>query len=225
MERSSKLPVGDLLAGSLAIGLQGWNVLLGLLKGLIALLKPLLAVDGHFPGLGRVLGEDVFDGIDEEAAGAAGGVVDRVAEVGIHHFDHHGADLARRAELTVQGRLAKVGQQVLEDVALDVRAELSKLDAVDLVDHLLEHVRVDDFQHGVAEVLGDLRLLFDQRGHVRKDFVAHEVAQVRATLEAPLGPAVALGLLREEQLARCRSSPRSRAFSSRIDSSSSSSFR
>ena len=91
-----------------------------------------------------------------------------------------------------------MSEEILEDVALHVRAELAEVDRVELVDHLLEHVRIDDLQHRVAEVLGDLRLVLHERGHVGEDLVADEVAQVVAASEAPLGPTVALGLPGEE---------------------------
>ena len=42
-------------------------------------------------------------------------------QIGVDHLDHERADLARRAELAVQRRLAEVCQQIFEDVALDIR--------------------------------------------------------------------------------------------------------
>ena len=42
--------------------------------------------------------------------------------------------------------------------------------------------------------LRHLRIVLDQRRHVREDLVADEVAQVLSALETPLGPAEALGL-------------------------------
>jgi hypothetical protein len=64
-----------------------------------------------------------------------------------------------RAELAVERAGAQVHQQVLEDVALDVGAELAEFEAVELVDDLLEHVGIDDLQHRVAEVVRDLGLV------------------------------------------------------------------
>ena len=94
-----------------------------------------------------------------------------------------------------------MGEQVLEDVALYIWAEFLEVDGVELVDDLLQDVRVDDLQNGVAEVLGDLRLVLHERRHVGKDLVAHKVAQLIPALEAPLRPAIALGLLGKRRAA------------------------
>ena len=103
--------MSDWSGGSLAEGLQVRNCLLDRLPPLF---EPLLPVDRHFLWLLAVLRQDVVDDIDidEEAGGAAGGVVDSVAEIGVDHLDHERADLARRAELTVQRRVAQVREQV-----------------------------------------------------------------------------------------------------------------
>jgi hypothetical protein len=66
---------------------------------------------------------------------------------------------------------------------------------------LLEHVGINDLEHGVAEILGDLRLLLHQRSHVGKNLVAHEIAQVCTASETPLGPAETFGLFGVEQSA------------------------
>lgn len=88
-----------------------------------------------------------------------------------------------------------MGEEILEDIALHVRAELAEVARVELVDHLLERVRIDDLQHRIAKVIGDLRLVLHERGHVGEDLVTDEVAQGVAALESPLGPAEAIGLL------------------------------
>ena len=147
-------------------------------------------------------------GVDQEARRTASRVVDRVTEVRVRHLDHERADLAWRAELAVQGGLAQMREKVLEDVALDVRPELLELDAVEFVDHLLEHVGIGDLQHRVAEVASYLRLVLDQRRHVGEDLVAHEIAQVVPALEPPLAPAVTLSLKREETRAVASRKPR-----------------
>ena len=170
-----------------------------LFESLPPFLEPVLTVDRHFLGLLAVAGKDVVDDVDEETGGAAGRVVHGVAQVRIGHLDHEGADLSRGAELAVESRLSEMGEQVFEDVALDVGPELAKVDGVEHVDHLLEHVRIDDLEHGVAKVLCHLRIVLDQRRHVREDLVADEVAQILSALEAPLGPAEALGLGGEEE--------------------------
>jgi hypothetical protein len=100
-----------------------------------------------------------------------------IADVGINHLDHEGADLARGAELAVERAGTQMHKQVFEDVALHVRAELAEFEAVEFVDDLLEHVGIDDFQHRIAEVLGHLRLVLGERGHVGKNLIADEVAQ------------------------------------------------
>ena len=46
--------------------------------------------------------EEVLPGVDEEAAGAGGGVADALAGARIAHVDHHADDVARRAELAVR---------------------------------------------------------------------------------------------------------------------------
>ena len=91
-----------------------------------------------------------------------------------------------------------MGEQILEDVALDVGAEPVEVNLVEFVDHLFQHVRIDNFKHRVAKVIGHLRLVLDQRRHIGKDLVADEVAQPIAAFEAPPGPAEALSLVREE---------------------------
>ena len=79
----------------------------------------------------------MLDGAGEEAAGAAGRVEDRLAELGVDHVDHELGDGARRVELAgVAGAL-----QVLEDLLVDVAEEVAvvgavEVDLVDLVDHL-----------------------------------------------------------------------------------------
>ena len=126
------------------------------------------------------------------------GIVDGVTKFRSDHLDHEGPDLARGAELPVQRGLSQVSEEILEDIALHVRAELPEVDRVELVDHLLQHIGIGDLQHRIAEVLGDLRLVLHERRHVSEDFVTDEIAQVVAAPEAPLGPPEPFGLLGEQ---------------------------
>ncbi len=147
-----------------------------------------------------ILGQQVVHCIDQKAGGAAGRVEQRIADVGIDHLDHEGTDLSRGTKLPVERTGTQMHQQIFEYVTLHVRTELAEFEAVEFVDDLLEYVGIDDLQHGIAEVLGHLGLVLGQRGHIRKDFVADEVAQFRAALEAPVAPAITFRLRRVEQL-------------------------
>ena len=100
-----------------------------------------------------------------------------------------------------------MSEEILEDVALHVRAELPEVDRVELVDHLLQHVGIDDLQHRVAEVLGDLGLVLHERRHVGEHLVPDEVAQVVAAPETPLGPPKTFGLLGKQAHASARTEP------------------
>ena len=104
----------------------------------------------------------MVDAVDKEAACATGWIVNRVAEIRIGHRYHEGAYLLGRSELTVKSRLAQVSEEIFEDIALNVRPEPSEFDRIDFIDHLLEHIRIDDFENRVPEIFGDLRLLLHQ---------------------------------------------------------------
>ena len=123
-----QVPVGNLLAGPLLVRLELRNFLLGLIECLPALFEPDLAVNRHLLGLLAVASEDVIYHVDEKPRRSTSRVVHSVAEIGIDHLDHKGADLARRPKLTVQRRLAEVSEQIFKDVALDVGAELAEVD-------------------------------------------------------------------------------------------------
>ena len=103
-----------------------------------------------------IFGQQVVHGIDQETGSAHRRVEYGITDVRVNHLDHEGADLARGAELAVERTGAKVHKQVFEDVTLHIRAELAEFESVQLVDHLLEHVGVDDFQDCVAEIFGYL---------------------------------------------------------------------
>ena len=104
-----QVPVGDLLAGPLPVGLKVRDLFFGLVERLPALFEPVLAVDRYVLGFLAVAGEDVVHDVDEKSGRAAGGIVHGVAQIGIDHFDHEGADLARRPELAVQGPTGRGG--------------------------------------------------------------------------------------------------------------------
>ena len=103
----------------------------------------------------------VADGAGEKAAGAAGGVEEDFARVGVDAVDHEGRDGARRVVLAgVAGAL-----QVVEDLLVDVAevlalGEVVEVDLVDLVDDLPHelaglHVVVgilEDVAHDAAAV-------------------------------------------------------------------------
>ena len=103
------VPVRDLLAGTLPVGLEVGYLLPDLLQGLAASFEPVLAVDRHFLRLLAVTGEHVVHYVDQEARGARGRVVDGIAKLRGHHFHHERPDLARGAELSVSGRTGRGG--------------------------------------------------------------------------------------------------------------------
>ena len=104
-----------------------------LLDAVDALLQELLVVRRF-----HLLLADVFDGAGEEAAGAAGGVEDRLAQLGVDRIDHELGDGARRVVLAGIAGALQVAQDLLVDVAEQVAVlRLVEIDAVDdLVDHL-----------------------------------------------------------------------------------------
>ena len=104
----------------------------------VLLLDPGEAVlDGALVGLGLRLLAQVLDGADEEAAGAAGGVEDGLAEAGVDLLDDELGDGAGGVELAgVAG-----GLEVLEELLVNVAKHVAviggvEVDAVDLVDDL-----------------------------------------------------------------------------------------
>ena len=112
-------------------------------------------------GLGLGLLAQVLDGADEEAAGAAGGVEDGLAEPRVDLVDDELGDGARRVELAgVAG-----GLEVLQELLVDVAEHVAviggvEVDAVDLVDDLAHqgavlHVVVGVLE-GHADQAGDL---------------------------------------------------------------------
>ena len=113
----------------------------------------------------------VADGASEEAAGAAGGVQENLAGMGVNAIDHEGGDGAGRV---VFARIAGA-LQVVEDLLVNVAevlalGEVVEVDLVDLVDDLPHelaglHVVVGVLEHvahdaaAVALLAGDGELL------------------------------------------------------------------
>ena len=104
----------------------------------------------------------VADGAGEEAAGAAGGVEQDLAGLGIDAVDHERGDGARRVVLAGVAGALQVVQDLLVDVA-EVLAlgQVVEVDVVDLVDDLPHELA------GLHVVVGVL------------EHVAHDAAAVR----------------------------------------------
>ncbi len=122
------------------------------------------AVEGALQGLAvlhvlHVLGAHVLDGAGEEAAGAAGGVEDGLAQPGVDHVHHELGDGPRGVELArVAGAL-----QVPEDLLVDVVEGVAVGGAVEV--DLVE--LVDDLAHqgaGLHVVVGVLEDALDHAG-------------------------------------------------------------
>ena len=98
----------------------------------------------------------VADGAGEEAAGAAGGVEEDFAGLGVDAVGHEGGDGAGGVVLArVAGAL-----QVVEDLLVDVAEVLAlgqvvEVDAVDLVDHLAHELAGLHVVVGVLEDVAD----------------------------------------------------------------------
>ena len=63
-------------------------------------------------------------GGDQEAGGAGGRVVDRLADLGVDHLDNGPDDVPRRAELAQFAGLFDLPQHMLEQIALGVGVRL-----------------------------------------------------------------------------------------------------
>ena len=85
---------------------------------------------------------------DEEAAGAAGRIADRIPRRRLGQFDHQFDDVARGAELAVLPCAGDFAEHIFIDVALGVA--IVHLHRIELVDHLGEQRRRRD---GVARLL------------------------------------------------------------------------
>jgi hypothetical protein len=100
----------------------------------------------------------VFDGADQEAAGAGGGVQHFFAELGVDHVHHELGDGARRVELArVAGALQVFEDLFVEVVELVALALAVEVDGVELVDDLAQqvaalHVVVGVFEHAAHHI-------------------------------------------------------------------------
>ena len=101
----------------------------------------------HLPVLDRLaLLLQVLERLDQKAAGAAGRVEDRLAELWDSiDFDHEADDGARRVELAgVAGGIAHLLEHRLVEMAESVDlVAAGEMDVVDLVDHVAQQVAVD----------------------------------------------------------------------------------
>jgi hypothetical protein len=110
---------------------------------------------------GRCVGLPMQEGIEQEAAGAAGGIEDLLAKLRLEQLDHEADDVARGAELPVLAGLLHLFEQILEDVAHDVGIDRAGVELaeefVDEADGALEGLGLVDIEDevGVAEAAGD----------------------------------------------------------------------
>jgi len=96
----------------------------------------------------------VANGAGEESAGAACGIEQRLAGMGINAIDHEGGDRARRVVFAGVAGALQVGEDLLVDIA-EVLAldEVVEIDLVDLVDDLAQQLAR---LHVVVGVLEDI---------------------------------------------------------------------
>lgn len=199
---------------------------LGVLEGVADLDLALHVVDdhvhaGHGPGVGDVFlaveleGGDgallalrgLFHGdlaLDEEAAGAAGGIVNGHAGLGLEDAGHDGADLGRGVELpcTLAAAFGELADEVFVALAGDVGLDVVQAEALgaDGLDEVGEAVVVE-FPlavdggvevHPVDDAL-ELRVFLGDLPHVRGDALADLVGE-----PADDGPDGLLGIVRHE---------------------------
>ena len=153
-------------------------------------------------GFGLRLLAQVLNGADEEAAGAAGGVEDGLAQAGIDLLDDELGDGAGRVELArVAGRL-EVLQELLVDIAEHVAiVGCVEVDSIDLVDDLPHQGAVLHVVVGIlerhADEAGDfvappVRVLsFGKQGVVHE--IEQGVARNALFVRGPVRPAQVLG--------------------------------
>ena len=111
--------------------------------------RPALLVIGEIALVGVRL-EEVLPGVDEEAAGAGGGIDDALAGLRVDHLHHHADDVARRAELAVGAGGVELAEQVLVEIALHVLVLRGDLHLVDGLAGLDEQARLVDLELGVS---------------------------------------------------------------------------
>jgi hypothetical protein len=164
-----------------------------------ALLQAPLVVDG--PDL---LLAHVFDGAGEEAAGAAGGVENLLAELRVDPVHDELRDRSRGVVLAGVAGVLQVAQDLLVEVAEEVAVlRLVEVEAADdLVDHLTHQVTGLHVVVGVLEDAADdeAALVVGRRLQVlecREELVVDEVEQVVAGdafgVGRPVAPAQGVG--------------------------------
>ena len=101
----------------------------------------------------------MIEGLDQEAAGAAGRVEDGFAEARVGDLDHEAHDGARRVELAgIAGRIAHLAQHGFVERAERVQLVAGgEMDAGDLVDDVAQqiaalHAVIDALEHGGDDV-------------------------------------------------------------------------
>ena len=126
----------------------------------------------------------VIERAGEEAAGAAGRVHNRLAELRINAIDHKAGDGAWGIKLTGIARRLQIFEDLFVNVAEQVAlAGAGEVDFVELVDHLTQQGAVFHVVIGIAERLSDhkaARVLIDRRGEVfqrREQVVVDELQQ------------------------------------------------
>lgn len=112
----------------------------------------------------------VIERAGEEAAGAAGRVHNRLAELRIDAIDHKAGDGARGIKLTGIARRLQIFEDLFVNVAEQVAlAGAGEVDFVELVDHLTQQGAVFHVVIGIAERLSDhkaARIFIDGGGEV-----------------------------------------------------------
>ena len=134
----------------------------------------------------RIVVADIIIRRQQEAAGAAGGVVDRLAGPGVHHVDD-GLDERPRREVLPRAGLDVLGvllQQPFVDLGLDVDAGAAPVFAVDERHQPPQLGRVLDLVLGLAEDGGDEAAARAQRLQ-RLAVVAFQLRPVEADQAAP----------------------------------------
>ncbi len=170
-----------------------------LLDAVDAALQELLVFDRP-----DVLLAHVFDGAGEEAAGAAGGVEDLLAQSGGDRIDHELGDRARRVILAGVAGILQVAQDLFVEVAEEVTVlRLVEVDAGDdPVDHLAHQVAglhvvvgiLEDTADDEAAPVGMCRLQVLEGGEEPDvDEVEQLVAGHALGVGRPVAPAQRLG--------------------------------
>ena len=108
--------------------------------------------------------QNVLIGIDEETAGAGGGIADAVIGPGIDHPDDEADDVARGAELAIAPGGIEALEEVFVDIALHVLMAAGDVHGVDGFGGLDEEGRFIDFEFRAFHVAGEGGLFRRGRG-------------------------------------------------------------